>query len=307
MSAASDAPAARIPDRSGAATSGAGPAPAAPPPRVGRSRLELLARSPTFAIGAGIILFWVFCAIFGHQIAPYSPYADDLLNAFMPPSAKNWFGTDSLGRDVFSRVITGARDILVVAPAATLLGTVLGAALGLVMGTYGGLVDHVLSRLIEAFLSIPLIIVALLALVALGSSNLTVIMVIGLSFTPIIARTVRAAVLSERELDYVTAARLRRENSLYVMFVEILPNITGPIIVEMTIRLGYAIFAVATLSFIGFGIQIPSPDWGLSIATNYGQIIGGYWWMVLFDAIAIASLVVAVNFVAEAIQGVFNA
>jgi peptide/nickel transport system permease protein len=151
--------------------------------------------------------------------------------------------------------------------------------------------------------ALPLVIIALLALVAVGSSNTTVIIVIGTVFAPIIARTVRSAVLSERELDYVAAARLRGENALYIMFAEILPNVMAPILVEFTVRLGYAIFAVATLSFIGFGIQPPSPDWGLAIAEQYGLINGGYWWTVLFDALAIASLVVGVNLFADAIHG----
>ena len=145
-----------------------------------------------------------------------------------------------------------------------------------------------------------------LALVALGPSSVTVIFVIGFTFAPIIARTVRAAVLAERELDYVAAAQLRRESALHVMFVEILPNVLPPILVEATVRLGYAVFAVATLSFIGFGIQAPSPDWGLSISTNYGLIGGGYWWTVLFDGLAIASLVVSVNLVADGIQGALD-
>jgi peptide/nickel transport system permease protein len=134
----------------------------------------------------------------------------------------------------------------------------------------------------------------------------TVVLVIGFTFTPIIARTVRASVLAERELDYVSAAQLRRENAFHIMFVEILPNVLPPILVEATIRLGYAIFAVATLSFIGFGIQPPSPDWGLSISSNYGLIGAGYWWTVLFDGLSIASLVVGVNLVADGIQGGFD-
>ena len=134
---------------------------------------------------------------------------------------------------------------------------------------------------------------ALLVIAALGPSKLTVIVVIGLIFTPIVARTVRAAVLAERELDYVAAAQLRGESAPHIMFAEILPNVLPPILVEATVRLGYAIFAVATLSFLGFGIQPPSPDWGLAISENYGLIGGGFWWTVLFAALAIASLVVA--------------
>lgn len=272
-----------------------------------RERLALLARSPTFLTGIGIVGFWVACALIGRHIVPYDPLADDILNSLSPPDAEHWFGTDQLGRDVFSRVIVGSRDILTVAPLATLLGTAAGTALGLVTGYFLGVIDEVISRFIDAFLAMPLVIVALLALTALGSSNITVIVVIGLSFAPIITRTVRSAVLAERELDYVVAAQLRLENSAHVMFAEILPNIIPPILVETTVRLGYAIFAVATLSFLGFGIQPPSPDWGLSISNNYGLISGGYWWTVLFDALAIGSLVVGVNLAADGVKGALDA
>jgi peptide/nickel transport system permease protein len=271
-----------------------------------RERLRQILRSGTFLIGSTILLFWIGCALFGPSLVPYDPYADDLLSALLPPSAEHWFGTDQLGRDVFSRVIVGARDILTVAPLATVISTILGTALGLVMGYFRGIVDEMLSRVVDALLALPTVIVALLALVALGPSSVTVIFVIGFTFAPIIARTVRAAVLAERELDYVAAAQLRRESALHVMFVEILPNVLPPILVEATVRLGYAVFAVATLSFIGFGIQAPSPDWGLSISTNYGLIGGGYWWTVLFDGLAIASLVVSVNLVADGIQGALD-
>jgi peptide/nickel transport system permease protein len=229
-----------------------------------------------------------------------------MLNSLMPPSAAHWFGTDQLGRDVFSRVIAGARDILTVAPLATILSTLLGTALGLVMGYFGGLIDEILSRIVDAVLALPTVIVALLALTALGTSTVTVLFVIGFTFAPIIARTVRAGVLAERGLDYVAAAELRRENKLYILFVEILPNVTAPILVETTVRLGYAIFTVATLSFIGFGIQPPSPDWGLSISSNYGLIGGGYWWTVVFDSLAIASLVIGVNLMADGIQSALD-
>src|SRR5262249_53484698 len=205
------------------------------------------------------------------------------------------------GRDLFGRVIVGARDILTMAPLATLLGTVVGTALGLTMGYFRGIIDDVISRLVEAVLALPLVIVALLALGALGASDTMVVIVIGLVFSPIIARTVRSAVLMERELDYVSAAKLRGENAFYIMFVEILPNVVPPILVEATVRLGYAIFTVATLSFLGFGIQPPSPDSAVAVSESYGLINGGYWWTGLFDAFAIASLVVAVNLVADGI------
>jgi peptide/nickel transport system permease protein len=275
----------------------------------GEHRHELaheLLRSKTFFVGAALLLLWIVCAIFGAQIAPHDPYAQNLVAINKPPSGAHPFGTDSLGRDMLSRVIVGARDVLIIAPLATLLGTVLGGVLGLTMGYMRGAVDDVVSRFVEALLALPLIVTALIAIFAFGRSNTTLVLVIGIVFAPLIARTVRAAVLGERELEYIAAARLRGENALHIMLVEILPNVLAPIAVEFTVRLGYAIFAVATLSFLGFGIQPPSPDWGLEIASNYGQVIGGFWWEVLFDALAIASLVVGVNLVSDGIEAVLE-
>ncbi len=268
--------------------------------------LRQLVKSKTFLIGATIVGFWVLCALVGETFAPHDPLGQDLLAVNHRPTGTHWFGTDQLGRDVFSRVIVGARSILIIAPLATLLGTVLGTALGLAMGYISGWTDTIASRIVEAVLALPVVIVAFLFMVALGPSTRTLIIVIGFVFTPLIARTVRSAVLEERELDYVAAARLRGERSPYIMFVEILPNVLQPIIVEFTVRLGYAIFAIATLSFLGFGIQQPQPDWGGDISVNYGVITAGFWWETLFPALAIASLVVAVNLVADSVSGVFE-
>ncbi len=273
---------------------------------VRRELLRNLLRSKVFLAGAFILAVWIVCAVFGSLIAPADPNAQNLLSINQAPSWSHLFGTDELGRDMLSRVIVGSRDILVIAPLATLLGTMLGTALGLVMGYFRGLTDELIGRFVEAFLALPLVVTALIVITALGRSNLTVIVVIGIIFTPLIARTVRAAVLQERELDYVSAARLRGEPAPYVMFVEILPNVMAPVMVEFTVRLGYAIFTVAILSYLGFGAQPPSPDWGLEINQNYGQVTAGYWWEVLFDAVAIASLVVAVNLVSDSVEKVLE-
>jgi peptide/nickel transport system permease protein len=283
-----------------------GPAPSPhPESKTVSARRELLTsliRQKTFWAGTVILLFWIFCAIFGSAVVPHSPYAQDLNAVYKSPSGSHLFGTDLLGRDMFSRVIVGARPIMIIAPLATLVGTIIGTTVGLIMGYYGHLIDDVLSRFVEAFLALPLVIVAILGELALGGSDFTLIMVIGIVFAPLIARTVRAAVQGEAELEYVTAARLRGESSLHIMFIEILPNVMGPIIVEFTVRLGYAVFTLVTLSFLGFGIQPPSPNWGADIANNIGGADAGYWWGVLFDALAIASLVIGVNMVANSIE-----
>ncbi len=265
---------------------------------------RLLLRRPTFIAGIAILLFWVVCAVFGHMIAPQDPLAQQLLATNKAPSGAHWFGTDQLGRDVFSRVIVGARSILIISFFATLLGTVAGTALGLTMGYLGGVVDIVGGRLVEAVLALPLVVVAFLFVVAVGPSPLTIIIVIGLVFTPLIARTVRSAVLVERQQDYLASARLLGENRAYIMFVEVLPNVLPTVLVEFTVRLGYAIFAIASLSFLGFGVQQPTPDWGADINANYGVLPAGYWWMTLFPALAIASLVIAINLVTDSIEQV---
>jgi peptide/nickel transport system permease protein len=271
-----------------------------------RERAQALLRSPSFLIGAGVILFWIACAILGDLITPYDPRFDQTEDLSQAPSSEHFFGTDRLGRDVFSRVLAGSRDILLIAPAATLLATIFGTTLGLLTGYLRGIADDTISRVIDAVLAIPLLVLAVTVVAALGSRTAwAVTVVIAIVFTPIIARTVRAAVLGEAQLDYVEAARLRGERPHYVMFAEVLPNVMPPILVEATIRLGYAIFAVATLTFIGFGLQPPSPDWAVQIADNY-QFLADSWWTVLFPAIAIASLVVAVNLVSDSVQQVLE-
>ena len=266
--------------------------------------LRTAARSPAFWVGVLIVGFWVVCAIWGRSLAPKDAFADYIKTGYPrrhAPGGSFLFGTDDLGRDVFSRVLVGAHDILKIAPLATLLGTALGTILGLVTGYFRRWVDLVVSRVIDAFLSIPLLLLALVVITARGSSSTTVIIVIGVAFAPIIARTVRSAVLSQADLDYVHAARLRGERAPYIMFAEILPNVLGPILVEFTVRLGYAIFSVVTLSFLGVGVQDPSADWGLSVSHYYGSL-NPFWWPVVFPCLAIASLVVGVNLLADALQ-----
>ena len=267
-----------------------------------REFLNDLIRQKSFWVGVVILGFWVLAAIFGSLVVK-DPYAQNLLAINQAPSSAHWFGTDQLGRDMFARVITGSRDILIVAVFATLLGTIMGTILGLFMGYFRGVVDDVLGRIVEAFLALPLVIVGILGTIALGGASTgSLIIIIAIVFTPLIARTVRAAVLIERDLDYVPAAKLRGESSLYIMFAEILPNIMPPVVVEFTVRLSYAIFTIVALSFLGFGIQPPSSDWGLDISNNYGQLPAGYWWEVLFDALAIATLVVGVNMFSNSVE-----
>lgn len=270
-----------------------------------RENWRLIRRRPSFIIGVIIVAVWVICALFGDLIAPYDPlnYRTDLN---MPPNWSHPFGTDKGGRDVFSRVIAGALDVLKIAPLAAVMGVLGGVILGMFMGYLRGWFDTVSSRIVEAFLSLPVVLLGLLAATTLGNSNKVVIIVVATLFVPIVARTTRAAVLAETELDYVTSAKLRGETTPFIMFREILPNVTAPIIVELTVRIGYAVFTVATLSFLGAGPPPPSPDWGSQVADNFNSIVSGYWWSTFFPAMAIASLVVATNLIADSVQSVME-
>jgi peptide/nickel transport system permease protein len=285
------------------------PAPGSEARTARRETFGQLLRSTTFVTGAVIVGFWVVCALLGSAIAPHDPQ-DQSFTPLLRPGGGHLFGTDALGRDVLSRVLVGASDILKVAPLATLLGIAGGTVVGLVSGYFRGLVDDSVSRIVDAWLALPVIVIAVTAIVALGSSTGTLIVVIGVVFMPIVSRTVRAAVLAERQLEYVQAARLRGERAPYVMFVEILPNVMGPIIVEATVRLGYAIFTVAGLTFLGFGVQPPSPDWALQISDGYVLLNDaahqGNYWIVLFPGAAVASLVIAVNLIADGISRVLE-
>ena len=262
--------------------------------RVGRR----LAGRPAALIGVAILLGWVVAAAAWPLIAPYGPTDFHLLAKLAGPSAEHWLGTDNFGRDVLSRVLAGSRSVLVVAASATLVGVLIGTLLGLAAAYRGGWVDEGLMRIMDVFMAFPLIVIALLVIALLGPSKLNVILVVAIVFVPYNARVVRSAALVQRDKDFVAAARLRGEGALYIMLVEILPNIAGTITVELTVRLALAIFTVATLSFLGLGIQPPTPDWGLMIAEGK-QFYRIAPWIVLFPSLAIASLVVAINLVAE--------
>jgi peptide/nickel transport system permease protein len=269
-----------------------------------RYLLKALLRSPTFMVGLGIVLFWIFMGLFSTAFtqSPTAIHPFDILSA---PTAKYWFGTDDLGRDVFARTMAGARTVLIIAPLATFLALLWGGTIGLVAGFYRGLTDDIIMRLVDALLALPIIVTSILIISLLGHSLAIIIVVIGALFTPVVSRTIRAAVIGEREREYVMAARLRGERSAFVMAREILPNITQPIIVEGTIRLGYAVFTAATLSFLGYGLGPPSPDWGLTISVERVNLQAAPW-TVLFPAIALASLVVGVNLITDGLSSVFS-
>jgi peptide/nickel transport system permease protein len=266
-----------------------------------RSRSAGLVGLPGLVVGLAVLLFWIVDAVAWRSLVPYDPQAVSAARTLQPPSADHWFGTDDLGRDVLSRVLAGASSVLTVAPAAALLAVAVGVAVGLVAGYVGGATDELLMRLVDALLAFPLVVGAVLVLAVIGASQLSLIGVIAVVLAPLTARTVRAAVRSERGREYVEAARLRGDSAPYIMVAEILPNVAALVVAEATARLAAAIFAAATLSFLGLGIQQPSPDWGLSVAL--GRVfLQTAPWVVLFPALALATLVVATTAVADGLR-----
>ncbi|MFN8378800.1 MAG: ABC transporter permease [Anaerolineae bacterium] len=269
-----------------------------------RTALHELTRQRLPTIGFIILITVVVVAVFAPIIAPY-PYDQISRDMRQPPSPAHWFGTDSLGRDVFSRVVYGSRDILVLPLIVTTLAVTLGASLGLAMGYRGGWFDTTLSRMLDGLLAIPALLLALVVLGTVGSSSVGLIGVIVLLYVPLVARVVRSAALSLRHTGYVEAARLRGESMRWILFRELLPGVMPALVVESALRFAYAIFLVTSLGFLGLGVQPPSPDWGRMVneaRASYDQAPWALW----YPAAAIALLVIAVNLLSDGLRRVFR-
>ena len=267
-----------------------------------RRRIALLGESTPATVGIVLILAWVALALLAPLIAPYPPNANDMAAlAHTTPSRAHWLGADHLGRDILSRILWGARPVLVIAPLAVLGAAVLGSLLGLAAGYYGRWIDLVITRACDIVLSFPVIILYMIILAHFGSSAWNIIGVLTLTKAPIIARIVRGMTLDLREREYVAAAKMRGESALYIMLVEILPNARGPLIVDMCLRTGYNVIIIGVLGFLGIGLPPPDPDWGGMVKDTYGMMM--VWpHMALFPCAAISSLVVGFNLLAVGLR-----
>jgi len=267
--------------------------------------LRQLVRYPLSMLGLVIMVLFLLLAIFGPSIAPYR--YDTIIRgaARQPPSAEYIFGTDRLGRDVFSRVVWGARDIIALPTLTTALAVLFGTGIGLLVGYYGGLLDEIISRALDSLLSIPALILALVMLGTIGPSPFGIVLVIVVLYTPIVARVVRSATLNVRASGYIEAARLRGESTIYILFREILPSVLPALAVEGALRFSYAIFLTASLGFLGLGVQPPSPDWGRMVneaRDSFSQTPWALW----YPAGAIALLVIGVNLFSDGLRRVFR-
>lgn len=263
-------------------------------------RVEATLHDTRFVVGASILLFWILIALFGPILHSYR-YDDMIGMPWQSPSLNNWLGTDRMGRDMFTRIAEGARMMLVLPTVSVMLGVLVGATVGLFTGYYGGLVDDIVMRVMDILMAFPMLMLYLLIIVAIGPSSINVIWAIAIGITPGIARLVRGLTLDMRNREFILAAQMRGETGLYIMFREILPNITGPVVVDACIRVAYAMFATSSLGYLGLGVPPPYPDWGAMISDGRTWIFKVPW-APIPPIVAVSTLVIALNLIADGLR-----
>jgi ABC-type dipeptide/oligopeptide/nickel transport system permease subunit len=270
--------------------------------------IAILRESWIGMIGAGLIVFWVLVALFAPLLAPHDPLA--ILQPFAKPGTLHiksgttlWLGADNLGRDILSRIVWGARTVLIYAPLATVCAYAVGIIMGLAAGYHRGWWDTVLSRIGDIILSFPVLVLYIIVIATFGASGFNIVIAITFASAPGIMRIVRGLALDLRNRDYVAASQTRGETSFYIMIVEILPNARGPLIVDACVRLGYVIITIGVLGFLGLGLPPPDPDWGgmVNEARAMAMIFPH---MTIIPCIAISSLVLGFNLLADGLRDV---
>jgi len=252
---------------------------------------------------AVIILFIFFLiALLAPVIAPYDPIKPDPANKLLPPSAEHWFGTDPMGMDVLTRVLYATRTDFSIALAAVSLGVLCGVTLGAIAGYVGGVVDEVLSRFVEIVQAFPLFLFALAVFAAVGSSTEKLIFIIAFINTPVYLKLVRSLVLPLKQSDFVLAARCAGNSRMSIIFRYILPNTLGPVFSQFSINCAYAIQIIAGVSFLGYGVEIPHPEWGSMINVGANHIVFGKWWPSIFPGAAVFLSVLALTQIGERIS-----
>ena len=257
-------------------------------------------KTPSFVLGLTILLTWIAVAVLATEVAPYDP-VQTVGGARQPPSFEFWFGTDRLGRDVFNRVIFGARVSLLLGLISVVMGSVIGSTLGLVSGYYSGWLDTLIMRM----LAFPGILLALVIIAAVGPSIENVMVAVGISTVPVYARLIRSTVMSLREQPYIDAARILGVRDLKIMLRHVLPNTVAPLLVLSTLQIGNAISMGAGLSFLAMGAQPPTAEWGLMAAVGR-TILGRAWWISTFPGLAILTVVMACNLLGDSVRTILD-
>jgi peptide/nickel transport system permease protein len=260
-----------------------------------------ISRNPMGAFGLAVVLLMALVAVLAPVIAPYSPIAQHPGQELKPPSGQFWLGSDDLGRDLFSRILYGARVSFVVGIVATALGAGVGVSTGLLSGYVGGWIDSVIMRFYDALLAFPGIIIGIAVISILGPSTLNVAYALAIGGMPFFARLMRSSVLSERERDYVYAARCIGARDGRIMFLHVLPNTLAPLLVQLSLAMGFAVLAEAGLSFLGLGTQPPDPSWGTTLNDSRAYLREAPWYG-LWPGVALTILLVALNYLSDALR-----
>lgn len=269
--------------------------------------LQFIILQPTGALGLVVILIMMIAAIFADIVAPYDPVAVDFGAMLGAPSLEHLFGTDAFGRDVFSRIIYGARTALAVGFLSAITGCTIGAIIGVVAAYFGGKIDMVISALIDIMLSFPIIVLALVVVAVLGKGqwlgiDFNLIGAIAIPVIPKVARVLRSSALAIREMPYVDAARAAGYSNTRIIFRHIVPNVTAPYLILFTAYVAQAILLEASLSFLGLGVTEPTPAWGLMLSGNASDFYREAPWMIIFPGVAISLAVFAFNLFGDALR-----
>ncbi|MCW0232275.1 MAG: ABC transporter permease [Ferrovibrio sp.] len=266
----------------------------------------VLTENPVTLFAFGLFGFILFCAIFGPWLAPYDPLATDGAATLRPPSAAHWFGTDALGRDIFSRVLVATRLDLGIAFASVILTFAIGALAGIAAGFFGGWVDRAVGRLADTIMAFPLFVLAMGIVAALGNTVGNIVLATAIINTPLYARVARAEANIRRNAGFVEAARLSGNGEGRILLLQILPNILPILMVQCSLTMGYAILNAAGLSFIGLGIAPPTPEWGILVAEGAALMISGEWWVALFPGLALMTAVFCFNLLGDGLRDIVD-
>jgi peptide/nickel transport system permease protein len=269
------------------------------------SSWRLLARNPVTLVSALILVVVAVVAVTANWIAPYGINDVDVPNALQPPSGPHWFGTDELGRDVLSRILVATQASMRIAVVSVAFAVIVGVTVGVIAGYRGGWLDTALMRVVDVMFAFPVLLLALAVVAILGPGVTTTILAIGIVYTPIFARVARASTLGVRTEPYVSVSRAMGTGDLYILRRHILPNIAGPLIVQTSLSLAFAILSEAALSFLGLGIQPPQPSLGRMIFDSQGFVTMA-WWMAVFPGAAIFVIVLAFNLFGDGLRDVLD-
>ena len=266
----------------------------------------ILKENPITFFAFLMLFFFLICAIFGPYIVPYDPLETNAKIALQPPSINHLFGTDNLGRDVFSRVIVATRLDLTISVLAVSMSFIIGSVLGAIAGYWGGWLDVFLSRILDTIMAFPLFVLAMGIVAALGNTIENIIYATAIINIPFYARLVRAEVNIRREASFVHAAKMAGNSEIKILAIHIFPNTLPPMMVQVSLNLGWAILNAAGLSFIGLGVRPPTPEWGIMVAEGANFIISGEWWLALFPGLWLMIAVLTFNLLGDGLRDIFD-